>query len=187
MPIVSIDLLEGYDAATKTRLGQAVTDAVRAVVAAPPEAVTVILREMPTGHYLRGGEHRRPAPPLPAPEQVVRDFLAAMEARDLAAAQALLAPGFAMTFPGDVRMTTLDELIAWAKPRYRFVKKTYERFDSLAGPGGAVVYCFGTLSGEWPDGTAFADIRFIDRFELADGRIVRQQVWNDIAETQRQA
>jgi hypothetical protein len=109
---------------------------------------------------------------------LVRDFLTAMEARDLPRAQAMLAPHFEMTFPGGRRMRTLPELIAWAAPRYRFVRKTYDRFDTA----GDVVYCFGTLSGEWPDGTPFAGIRFIDRFEMAGGLIVRQDVWNDIAE-----
>lgn len=185
MPIISIDVLEGYDAATKARLGRAVTNAVRGVVAAPADAVTVILRDVPADNYLRGGIPRSPGPPLPEPDGVVRRFLAAMESRDLDTARGLLAPGFAMTFPGGARLATLEELIAWATPRYRFVRKTYERFDSLPGPDGATVYCFGTLSGEWPDGRAFAGIRFIDRFEIVDGRIARQQVWNDIAETQR--
>lgn len=117
-------------------------------------------------------------PPAPEAAATVHRFLAAMEARDLPAARALLGPGFAMTFPGNRRMTTLEELLDWARPRYRFVRKTYERFDAL----GPLVYCFGTLHGEWPDGTAFAGIRFIDRFELADDLIVRQDVWNDIAE-----
>ncbi|MDO9525124.1 MAG: nuclear transport factor 2 family protein [Gemmobacter sp.] len=115
------------------------------------------------------------------PAAVVHTFLTAMEARDLPRAQALLAPGFEMTFPGDRRMKTLTELIEWAAPRYRFVRKTYERFDT----SGNAVYCFGTLAGEWPDGTPFAGIRFIDRFEMSGGLIVRQQVWNDIAEVQR--
>ncbi len=111
-------------------------------------------------------------------ETVVRAYLAAMEARDLSAAQALLADGFTMTFPGDVRMTSLTDLVTWSKPRYRFVKKTYDRFDTMAG----LCYCFGTLHGEWLDGTAFSGIRFIDRFELSDGKISRQDVWNDMAE-----
>jgi len=113
---------------------------------------------------------------------VVHAYLQAMEARDLSAARALLAPGFSMTFPGPVTMHRLEELIAWAAPRYRFVKKSYERFDAVQG----LVYCFGTLSGEWPDGTPFAGIRFIDRFELEGGLITRQDVWNDIAEVKAQ-
>ncbi len=53
------------------------------------------------------------------------------------------------------------------------------------GDTGASVYCFGTLGGEWPDGTAFDGIRFIDRFELQGGLITRQDVWNDMAEVAR--
>lgn len=109
---------------------------------------------------------------------VVRAYLAAMEARDLPAARARLAPGFTMTFPGGVTMTRLEDLIAWSAQRYRGVKKSFERFDTLGG----LVYCFGQLSGEWPDGTAFAGIRFIDRFEVSGGLILRQDVWNDLGE-----
>jgi hypothetical protein len=119
---------------------------------------------------------------MSTPEQTVRDYLAAMEARNLEEARALLAPGFIMEFPGPVRMTGLDELLAWAKPRYRFVKKTYERFDTCADDAAAVVYCFGTLGGEWPDGVPFGGIRFIDRFTVRDGRLVDQTVWNDLGE-----
>ena len=46
----------------------------------------------------------------------------------------------------------------------------------------AVVYARGALSGEWPDGAAFEGVRFIDRFEITGGKIVRQDVWNDIGE-----
>ncbi len=113
---------------------------------------------------------------------IVRAYLAAMEGRDLAAAEAMLAPGFTMEFPGPVRFTTLAELIAWAKPRYRFVKKAYDRFDEAPAAEGAVVYCYGTLAGEWPDGAPFAGIRFIDRFTVAQGRLIDQTVWNDLAE-----
>ncbi|MFN3938073.1 MAG: nuclear transport factor 2 family protein [Gemmobacter sp.] len=114
-------------------------------------------------------------------EATVRAYLSAMEARDLALAQTFLGPGFEMTFPGGVRMTTLTALVDWAKPRYRFVRKHYDGFDALDG----VCYCFGTLDGEWPDGTPFAGIRFIDRFELSGGLIVRQDVWNDLGEVRR--
>jgi hypothetical protein len=111
-------------------------------------------------------------------EQVVRDYLAAMERRDLAAAKAMLAPGFHMVFPGGRRFDTLEALVEWARTRYRSARKTYERFDAA----GDVVYCFGTLYGEWLDGTPYSGIRFIDRFTVRDSRLVDQHVWNDLAE-----
>ncbi|MEM7643117.1 MAG: tautomerase family protein [Pseudomonadota bacterium] len=184
MPIVQVHVVEGYDDKAKARLGQAVTDAVRFVVPAAPDLVTVMINEMPVAHYYRGGTRRSPAPVRPDPKEIVRAFLTAVEARDLGKAQARLGDGFTMRFPGTPPMTDLAELIAWAKPRYRFVTKTYDSFDGLQGPGeAAIVYCRGTLSGEWPDGRAFQGIRFIDRFEVTDGLITRQDVWNDIAET----
>lgn len=117
-----------------------------------------------------------------AAEKTVRDYLAAMEARDLVAARRFLAPAFKMEFPGPVQMTGLDELLAWAAPRYRFVRKTYSRIDTCGNDAEAVVYCFGTLSGAWPDGSAFAGIRFIDRFTLQGGLMIDQTVWNDLGE-----
>ncbi len=125
------------------------------------------------------------APDAVAPDAVavVREFLAAMETRDLEKAQSMLADDFTMVFPGARPMRKLEELIAWAKDRYARVAKTYERFDTAPGADGVAVYCFGTLHGEWLDGRAFEGIRFIDRFTIADGKIADQRVWNDMGET----
>jgi hypothetical protein len=116
------------------------------------------------------------------PDQVARLFLDLMEKRQLPEAQALLAPDFVMTLPGNVSPPSLEALVEWAKNRYRFVRKTYEHVE-VCGTGNdrAVVYCSGNLSGEWLDQTPFKDIRFIDRFELRSGLIHRQSVWNDMA------
>jgi len=117
------------------------------------------------------------------PTQTVSDYLTAMERRDLAAARAMLAPGFSMTFPGGKRFETLDALVEWAKPRYKRALKTYDHFDAAhQSDGSAVVYCFGTLYGELNDGTPYSGIRFIDRFTVRDGKLVDQMVWNDMGE-----
>ena len=113
----------------------------------------------------------------------VRAFLAAMEARELAAAESFLAPGFVMVFPGDARFTRLSDLVARAGTRYRFVRKSYTRFDTAPAVDGTAVTCFGTLYGEWPDGTPFDGIRFCDWFLAGpDGKLLRQEVWNDLGE-----
>lgn len=188
MPIVELHLLKGYGAEEKRRLHEALTSAVRLVVPAGPDAITVMIHEMATENYSRGGTHRSGAPALPDPVDIVRRFLSAMEARELDKAESMLAAGFSMRFPGTKPMSTLSELLEWARPRYRFVRKTYEGFDALQGSdSAAIVYCRGSLSGEWPDGTAFGGIRFMDRFEVEAGRITRQDVWNDIAEVRAQA
>jgi ketosteroid isomerase-like protein len=112
------------------------------------------------------------------PEQVVRHYLDAMERRDLAAARACLAPGFFMVFPGGKRFETLEQLVEAAKGRYRSARKTYERYEAA----GDTVYCFGTLYGELLDGSPYSGIRFIDRFTVRGGKLVDQNVWNDMAE-----
>lgn len=182
MPVVEVHVLQGYAPDAKSRLSSALTQAVRFVVPAPDEAITVMMHEHPPENYARGGTSRTPAPALPDPAVLVRDYLRLMEARDLPAAQAMLAEGFEMVFPGTAPMTRLDDLVAWAAPRYRFVTKTYDAGEAFQGEGAAVVYTRGTLSGAWPDGTPFEGIRFVDRFEVTQGRISRQDVWNDIAE-----
>jgi 4-oxalocrotonate tautomerase family enzyme len=183
MPVVSITLMEGYGDEVKTALAERLTDAVRATIAAPLDGITVQIHEVkPTG-YMRGRTRRTPGAPVPDAGAVVRDYLAAMERRDLAAAKAMLAEGFEMIFPGTAPMRGLDELIAWARDRYKSVGKTYEHFDVAPGPEGVAVYCYGALHGEWLDGRKFEGIRFIDRFTVRDGRIVDQRVWNDLGET----
>jgi len=185
MPIINVTLIEGYDETVRTDLSRRLTDAARAVTGALPDGVLVVLNEVSASNYMRGGQHRQPgSPPTPA-RDIVRSYLAAMEARDLDTARAYLADGFTMIFPGGVTFHTPEELTIWAKPRYNFVNKKYERFDEAPGEEGAVVYCYGTLEGEWPDGTSFSNIRFIDRFTVAAGKLIDQQVWNDLAESLR--
>lgn len=118
----------------------------------------------------------------PSGEDLVRAFLAAMEARDLDTAKSFLADDFIMTFPGSPPFHTLEDLIAWSKPRYNSVGKTYDRFDEARSDGESVVYCFGHLHGKWLDGRPFADIRFIDRFTIRNGKLTDQMVWNDMGE-----
>lgn len=186
MPIIQVTLIEGYDDATRTQLATRLTDAVRATIAAPLEGITVAIQELKPSAYVRGGLAKTPGESLPSGPDLVRTFLSAMEARDLERAKHCLNEDFAMCFPGGVRLTRLEDLVEWGASRYRFVKKTYESFEESFGLSGQVVYCFGTLSGEWPDGSRFADIRFIDRFEINNGKLSDQRVWNDLAEHTRQ-
>ncbi|HSE78593.1 MAG TPA: tautomerase family protein [Alphaproteobacteria bacterium] len=183
MPVVTVRLLEGYDASVREALMRRITRAVRATIAAPLEGTTVVIDEVAPASYMRGGvAARAPGKALPDATAAVREFLKAMEARDLAGACVHLASGFAMTLPGGVRLDSLEALVDWARPRYRFAKKRYERFDEAPDEETTVVYCFGTLSGEWSDGSTFEGIRFIDRFTVKEGKLVDQMVWNDLGE-----
>ena len=113
-----------------------------------------------------------------SPEKTVRAYLDAMERRDLGAAKSFLAPGFFMVFPGNKRFDALEQLVESAKGRYRSARKTYERYETA----GDAVYCYGTLHGELLHGSPYSGIRFIDRFTVRDGKLVDQNVWNDMAE-----
>ena len=107
-------------------------------------------------------------------------YLRATEDNELSKAQALLADTFLMTFPGKLEFTTLDQFVTWAVGCFNSVNKTFERFDEMDHAGESVVYCKGTLRGEYSDGTSFSGVRFIDRFTVVGGKITDQQVWNDL-------
>lgn len=109
--------------------------------------------------------------------------LAAMEARDLAAAEATMRVPAEITFPGGRRFARLAEVVANSGGRYSEIRKAIERRDGWATETGFAVLITGTLYGAWPDGRAFSGIRFADRFDIEDGLIVRQDVWNDSGET----
>lgn len=180
MPVISITLLPAYSQEVEARLVGRVATAARSVVAASAAGTTVFVNHAQTyqrdGRVLAGG-----APARADATELVRRFLRHMQERDLPAAARLLAPGFAMRFPGSPVLHRLEELVAFSRQRYRNVTKTDERFDECWTDDGAVVFCSGTLHGQWPDGSAFAGIRFIDRFEVTADLIRRQDVWNDLA------
>ena len=181
MPVVSITLLHGYSPQARERLVERTARTVRSVIAASDAGTTVFVHEAAT--YQRDGRRfSAGGPEVPEASALVRQFLERMQARELDAARQLLAPEFVMTFPGAAPMRDFAELLDWAKGRYSRIGKQFERFDECWGQEATVVYCSGTLEGVWLDGTAFAGIRFIDRFEVAGGLIRRQDVWNDLAE-----
>ena len=181
MPVVSITLLPGYDPDTQHRMVNHVANAVRSVIATPEAGTTVFINEVST--YRRDGKvfsEGRAAHPVAS--EVVKSFLQAMQDRDMPLAQSFLHPDFAMCFPGDVKMRTLPELITGARQRDSTIGKNYAQFEESWQGDATVVFCHGTLHGTWLNGDAFEGIRFIDRMEVRDGLIARQDVWNDLAE-----
>lgn len=116
------------------------------------------------------------------PAATAVSFLRSLENGDLAAVKALIAPGFTMQFPGGAEFADFDALFAWARGRYTGVRKKFERIDATESGDAAIVHVSGTLSGRWLDGDEFSGIRYIDRFDLKAGLIVRQTVWNDMGE-----
>ncbi|MBL6778907.1 MAG: nuclear transport factor 2 family protein [Proteobacteria bacterium] len=183
MPVVKMTLIKGYSADVRRRMSQNITDLIVQMIGAVPEGTTVMIDEVDQASYMRGRENKNPIPTAPAASEIVKSYLDAMEARDLTKAASFLSDGFWMEFPGPVRMRTLQELIDWSKPRYQKIAKTYFDFSEAYREQDTLVTCHGVLHGIWPDGAPFQDIRFIDQFTVAAGKITSQMVWNDLAET----
>jgi ketosteroid isomerase-like protein len=116
--------------------------------------------------------------------RVVEEFLEASMVPDPVRARTFMAPDVKITFTGGRVFDDPAGTAAFNAARYRRVKKKFERTDVVAGgtDDEAIVYNIGTLYGEWPDGEPFSGNRYVDRFVVRGGKIVRMDVWNDSAE-----
>lgn len=119
---------------------------------------------------------------LPADAALVRDYLEASMIPDPEAAARYVADDVEITFTGGRRFSHPSGPTSVNAKRYAWVKKRMERFDVAPGDGETVVYSIGTLYGAWPDGEAFEGNRYVDRFVVRGGKIVKMDVWNDSAE-----
>lgn len=114
--------------------------------------------------------------------EIVEAYLTASMIPDPEAAAAFIAPGTVITFTGGREFDHPRGPAGFNAMRYRWVKKKMDRFDVCASDGETVVYSIGTLYGEWKDGTPFEGNRYVDRFVVRNGKIVKMDVWNDSAE-----
>lgn len=116
------------------------------------------------------------------PAAGVDAFLQLCEDRDLVAAQRCMRDDVELFWPGGARYSSLNDMVAGAAGRYRWVKK--HRDDYAVGvdtQGRTVVTSRGRLYGENLQGVAFDDVRYVDVFVIEDGLIIEQHVWNDFA------
>ena len=116
--------------------------------------------------------------------RIVEEYLRLHMIPDPDAARQFCAPGFEIRFTGNRLMHDPAEATAFNRSRYKSVKKKFGPTHVVAGGSDdeTVVYQTGTLYGEWPDGTAFEGNRYVDRYVVRRGKIVRMEVWNDSAE-----
>ncbi|MGQ4273813.1 nuclear transport factor 2 family protein [Terrihabitans sp. B22-R8] len=114
--------------------------------------------------------------------EIVRLYLEASMIPDPDSAAQYMKPGTEITFTGGRVFDHPRGPTAFNASRYKWVKKRMERFDVAPADGETVVYSVGTLYGEWLDGTPFEGNRYVDRFVVRDGLIVKMDVWNDSAE-----
>lgn len=119
---------------------------------------------------------------LPEEAEIVRAYLDASMKPDPDLAATYVADHVTITFTGGRVFNHPSGPTGFNAMRYKWVKKKMDLFDVARGAEGVVVYSVGTLFGEWPDGTAFEGNRYVDRFEVNDGKITKMDVWNDSAE-----
>jgi hypothetical protein len=117
-------------------------------------------------------------------KEIVEEFLRIIMIPDPVAARAFVSPQLRIRFTGAREMKDPTECSAFNASRYKWVKKKFEQTDVVAGGNDdeAIVYNIGTLYGEWLDGTPFAGNRYVDRYVVRNGLIVKMDVWNDSAE-----
>ncbi len=131
----------------------------------------------------------QPAPdaardPTAAAVEVVETYLRLHMIPDPDSARAYCAPDLEIRFTGNRLMHDPAEATAFNKSRYKWVKKKFGPTHVVAGGGAeeTIVYQTRTLYGEWLDGTPFEGNRYVDRYFVRHGKIVKMEVWNDSAE-----
>ena len=114
---------------------------------------------------------------------LIDKFLQLNEDRELEQAQAMMAQGCRIEFPGKKNYSSLAEMVANAKGRYNWVRKHRDRYFVGEAGDQTIVTSIGTLYGENLSGVAFEGVRYVDVFVIKNGLIVEQMVWNDFGET----
>lgn len=120
--------------------------------------------------------------PLEDAIRIVEAYLDASMVPDPETAARYISPHLDFTFTGGRHFSHPRDAAAFNASRYQWVKKKRERSDACQGPDEVIVYNIGTLYGAWPDGTPFDGNRYVDRFVVRDGLIMKMDVWNDSAE-----
>ncbi|SFK64300.1 Ketosteroid isomerase-related protein [Halogranum rubrum] len=73
--------------------------------------------------------------------------------------------------------TAPADFLAFLEPRYEWAGKEFDRWIEA----GETVVSIGTLYGVDNDGDEFHDVRYVDVYEVEDGKISRLDIWNDLA------
>ena len=122
--------------------------------------------------------------PLAAAKSIVEQYLAASMVPDPGTAATFVGDPFILTFTGGRRFDKPTGATGFNAKRYAWVKKEFVRTDAVydAELDTYIVYNSGYLYGAWPDGSEFAKNRYLDRFFVKDGKIIKMDVWNDSAE-----
>lgn len=114
------------------------------------------------------------------PRDVVEEFFDRMaDADERGTVGELFADDAVLTLPGAQfeGENAATAMLEWLEPRYEWAGKEFDRWIE-ADPH---VVSQGTLYGIDNDGDRFEDIRYLDVYRVDDGRIVRVDIYNDLA------
>src|SRR5882757_1980993 len=114
--------------------------------------------------------------------EIVERFLEASMVPDPETAARYISTDLQITFTGGHKYSHPRETTTFNAGRYKWVEKKMARTDVVPASGETIVYNTGTLYGEWPDGAPFEGNRYVDRFVVRNGKIVKMDVWKDRAE-----
>ena len=180
MPQINCQLLTGYDKNTKKILAERLTDATCSTIGTNPALITVAISEILPENYMRDRSQKQPSKAPLLADKIISKYLQAMEERDINLAKSFLNSKFLIKCPGGLNFHSLEDFIEWARTRYKSIEKDIEAIDLSFSGTETVVYCHGTLKGEWLDRSSFVNVRFIDKFHLRESKIVKQEIWNDL-------
>ncbi|WP_254547028.1 nuclear transport factor 2 family protein [Halomarina pelagica] len=117
--------------------------------------------------------------PVHTPREVAEEFFARMEDDRRETVGELFAADAVITVPG-ARFDgpdAADALLEHLAPRYDWAAKRFDRWIETD----TEVVSIGTLYGVDGDGEEFSGVRYVDVYEVEDGRIRRVDIWNDLA------
>lgn len=183
--MLQIKLPAGYNSALKKNIKPGMATVLSRLANVPVEVALSWIQECHLAEGKQGDAYHAPLMAAADPAALIADYLQTMQLRQLERAQHFLAPNFVMTFPGSGEMTSLEQLLKWAQRRYRHVQKTISSINVAHERNHVLVFVHGMLNGQWLSGSTFKNVRFIDRFEIRNGLLVRQDVWNDLANAEK--
>jgi ketosteroid isomerase-like protein len=113
------------------------------------------------------------------PREVVEEFFDRMEDDRRETVGDLFADDAVITLPGErfEGPDAADQFLSFLAPRYEWAAKEFDRWVTA----GDHVISQGTLYGVDNDGEDFADVRYVDVYEVREGQIQRLDVYNDLA------
>jgi phenylpyruvate tautomerase PptA (4-oxalocrotonate tautomerase family) len=182
MPIIELHLLKGQPSSVRTRLANAMTDAFRMIVPAPPAAITVLLHEIERENYMRGGAFRQRTQALPEPVSALQEYRAALRDGDFEKADSFLTKDCEFHVPGGGVMHSPAEVVHWIFSRSKVLGFDLESSDVSPGERGPIVYLRGRILGEFHDGVPYENVSIVTRYEFDKDKIHRVHMWNDIAD-----